>query len=1128
MRPNSRLAPTTLIVLAMVAGEGIALQAQQERGIFLAPGTSAEAAPVPGVTMLRSRLTLIDLELLAEARAAAELDTTPPTLTLNLFDDVVFSGIVELIEPTLSGGYALSGHLDGVELGTMTLVVNGEVVAGSVRTPDSTYRIRPVGGGRHAIEQIDSRSLPEGGEPLTPSSPDPGGVDDPSPPAAADDGSVIDVAVFYTPAARRSAGGTGAVEALIDLMISETNRAYADSGVIQRVRLVAREGVDYVEQPTSRDDLHRLTNPSDGFMDGVHARRDQRGADLVHLIVDRDRGGDFDVCGRAYLMVSVSRSFEGNGFALTDYRCGGRTFAHELGHNMGIHHDRYVVEDRTRVSYPYSFGYVNQRAFRAGAPESSRWRTIMAYNDQCVDAGFRCSRILRFSNPDRAYNGDRLGVPGDRHTSSEDGPSDARRALNDTRNVVANFRQTRFGCTYTLTPANHYVLETGGGPFEVRVTASSPVCEWTVSTLHGFLKLEARKGQGDGAVRYSVDEHTGNATRVGTIRVGNATFTVTQFVGLTTTQTLTSTTGGSGDAGFGGNGETPRGPPGVEGVVSIAESAADDLTGLREWDAWVDGMVRSDALVLQRNRADRQIPGRTHESFTQYHLGVPVYGGGVSRQLDRDVTVSIFGTVHPSIDIETIPGLSATEVAARLEAETGASLVLDWAPTLTVFPLPDGSHALTYEATLNNARTYFVNAHTGRIVFDVTEVQAQDAIGIGVGIRGTAKKLSTTRAGDTFQALDRLRPGEILTLDVRRDARRLEHLLGAGRGQARWVDGDVASDADNIWDDPAVVDAHVHAGWTYDYFALAHGHTGIDGRNGRVVGLVNNAVPTSFFLRPPFGPEGTGAYVLGESADGTPQVAEDLVAHELMHGVTFFAVNGRTGSTRGLLDSLTVRRGEPPDIRPWRSYLHLQHVSLPLRRRPRVACSVRERPVRAVLEPGPGRQRGLLGRFRDSGRVLPSRPGIRSAHGRLHDRRGHAGRRDPVAGESALPADWRHVDPLPGRCAEGHRVPCRLRRAGGPVDSAGLRGRSLRRRVAARGRGRRPLELDGPESCVLPRDRRRPECDDRPECHRCRTPSGQRGRAGLLPGHYGIDSGPTGFLHRGGSHPPGGGGSVWW
>ena len=41
----------------------------------------------------------------------------------------------------------------------------------------------------------------------------------------------------------------------------------------------------------------------------------------------------------------------------------------------------------------------------AGAPASSRWRTIMAYNSQCADAGFRCSRLLRFSNPDQTYGG---------------------------------------------------------------------------------------------------------------------------------------------------------------------------------------------------------------------------------------------------------------------------------------------------------------------------------------------------------------------------------------------------------------------------------------------------------------------------------------------------------------------------------------------------------------------------------------------------------------------------------------------------------------------------------------------------------------------------------------------------
>ena len=566
----------------------------------------------------------------------------------------------------------------------------------------------------------------------------------------------------------------------------------------------------------------------------------------------------------------------------------------------------------------------------------------MAYNVQCDDAGFDCERILRFSNPDRTYNGDRMGVPGDRQTSSINGPADARRTLNNTRRVIANFRQTRFGCTYRLTPAYHYVLALdGGGPFEFRVNASSPICAWTASTTSGFLRLHGASGTGNGTVRFSVEEHTGPVTRIGIIKVGNATFTVTQFVGLTTTQTLTSPSSGTDDAGLEDDGgiSDPPGPGGGassavgataffssgaeiafrplggEGVVSIAESAADDLTGLRAWDARVDSMARSDALVLQGHRADSRIPGRTHESFAQYHLGVPVYGGGVSRQLDRGLTVSIFGVMHPSIGVETIPGLSPAEVAEQLEAETGASLVLGQLPILTLFPLPDGSYALTYEVTLSDARTYFVNAHTGRIVFDVTEIQAQSAIGIGVGIRGTSKKIITTRAGDRFQALDRLRSGETLTLDVRRDARRLEHLLGATRGAARWGDGDVASDADNTWDDPAVVDAHVHAGWTYDYFALALDHAGVDGRNGRVVGLVNNAVPTSFFLRPPFGPEGAGAYVFGEASDGTPQVAEDLVAHELMHGVTFFAVNGRTGSTRGLLDTLTVRRR---DLRSFR------------------------------------------------------------------------------------------------------------------------------------------------------------------------------------------------------------------
>ena len=212
----------------------------------------------------------------------------------------------------------------------------------------------------------------------------------------------IDVAVLYTPAARAAAGGTAEVEAVIDLMMAETNQAYEASGVQQRVVLVERSEVAYNETGDSELDLGRLADPSDGHMDQIHAVRDRVGADLVHLIVDADKA---DVGGIAAGIPGV--------FGLTGHS-GGVIFAHELGHNMGLFHDRYVLQEVGEESgrpHP-AHGYVNQGAFEAGAPRSKGWRTIMAYEYQCwvvIDTG--CSRLLRFSNSRQSYNGDRLGVP---------------------------------------------------------------------------------------------------------------------------------------------------------------------------------------------------------------------------------------------------------------------------------------------------------------------------------------------------------------------------------------------------------------------------------------------------------------------------------------------------------------------------------------------------------------------------------------------------------------------------------------------------------------------------------------------------------------------------------------------
>ena len=238
----------------------------------------------------------------------------------------------------------------------------------------------------------------------------------------------IDVAVVYTPAARADAGGTAAIEAEIDLMVAETNQAYETSGVRHRLALVARSEVQYVET-WLQDNLRRLADPSDGYMDEVHAMRDRTGADLVHLVFKRQD----ERFGAAAQLAGP--------FAVVCQNCGGDAFAHESGHNMGLRHDRYQVQHAEKgSSLDPAYGYVNQRAFETGAPESSRWVTIMAYTTQCDDADFKCNGLHRYSNPRQRYNGDPLGVPFGSGGSGLDGPVDAVAVLNATGPAVALWR----------------------------------------------------------------------------------------------------------------------------------------------------------------------------------------------------------------------------------------------------------------------------------------------------------------------------------------------------------------------------------------------------------------------------------------------------------------------------------------------------------------------------------------------------------------------------------------------------------------------------------------------------------------------------------------------------------------
>ena len=344
-----------------------------------------------------------------------------------------------------------------------------------------------------------------------------------------EDEDIIDVLVLYTAHARQAEGGKQAIETTIENEITKTNTALSSSGVTQgrQVRLIHAEEVNYTKDNDDMGvDLRKLvlkrgSRPdTEGELDSIHKLRDQYAADLVHLFVAEQS----NACGVAFAWdssiiasvlegvssVDLSRSFyrdlksnahdwsqvvDSNNNSVIDRlwkrsysfsvsaisRCPlTYTFSHELGHSMGLHHDRYAEyhdesgdsEDQGYPLYPYGYGYVNQNFDR-----SSCWRTIMAYGEQCVDEGFSNSNLgltTGFSNPNRRFpTRDSAGQPGENFTTDITGPVNAVQAINQSWSNLAKLMPSENSCSQALSVSK--------GSEKIASAGSSNTVEITVS-----------------------------------------------------------------------------------------------------------------------------------------------------------------------------------------------------------------------------------------------------------------------------------------------------------------------------------------------------------------------------------------------------------------------------------------------------------------------------------------------------------------------------------------------------------------------------------------------------------------------------------------------------------------------
>lgn len=295
-------------------------------------------------------------------------------------------------------------------------------------------------------------------------------------------------------------------------------------------------------------------------------------------------------------------------------------------------------------------------------------------------------------------------------------------------------------------------------------------------------------------------------------------------------------------------------------------------------------------LVVKRVEEDKF--GNHHLRFDQYYKGLKVIEGNLISHFNRDGELkTVNGFYQAEINLDVKPAVSpfeAIDIAAADLAENFGPAAPQQ-PELVVFPWL-GEYFLCWHLFLLSDYPlgrweYFIDAHSGEIIFKFNRIKGGEEIGTGTSVLGLPRNhIDVWYTGDTYEMRDY--------------TRQLNNNIHGHNGQmpdGNYIQtniaefdlpGTIAVDEDNIWagEDSLLpaVDAHVYTGLFYDWALREFGRNSYDNNGASMISSVN------YFI------DSNSAWWIGDQTvymtwqSGTRSFAAclDVVGHEWAHGIT--------------------------------------------------------------------------------------------------------------------------------------------------------------------------------------------------------------------------------------------------